>query len=140
MDHIKWVQPGTSHILWVICWLTMAHKLWLMLSEKIRIVQIQAISIFESNVEKGRIRHKTTSNLNVVIFNRFWVDLKIHPSDSEVQSRFYVGSDSFRHWFQKTKWLASGLPLFFSDSITTLKPMVFSSLLSPINKPDNKMK
>ena len=27
--------------------------------------------------EKGRIRHKTTLNLNDAIFNRLWIDLEI---------------------------------------------------------------
>ena len=33
--------------------------------------------IFEINVGKGRIRHRTTLNLHKVIFNRFGVDLEI---------------------------------------------------------------
>ena len=33
--------------------------------------------IFGINVGKGRIRHRTTLNLNDGIFNRFWVDLEI---------------------------------------------------------------
>ena len=58
----------------------------------------QSHFIFEINVGKSRIRHTTTLNLNDAIFNRFWVDLEIHHSISE---SFYIGSDSFRHWFQK---------------------------------------
>ena len=58
----------------------------------------QSHFIFEINVGKSRIRHRTTLKLNDVIFNRFWVDLEIHHSISE---SFYIGSDSFRHWFQK---------------------------------------
>ena len=50
------------------------------------------------NVGQRRIRHRTTMNLNDVFFNRFWVDLEIHRSNSE---SFYVGSAAFRHWFQK---------------------------------------
>ena len=42
--------------------------------------------IFENNVGKSRIRHRTTLNLNEV--NPF----------SEL---LYVGADSFRYWFQK---------------------------------------
>ena len=38
--------------------------------------------IFEINVGKSRIRHRTTLNLNDVIFNRFGVDLEI-----QLQSR-----------------------------------------------------
>ena len=54
--------------------------------------------IFEINVGKRRIRHRTTLNLNDVIFNRFWVDLVIHYS---IWESFLVGSDSFQLWFKK---------------------------------------
>ena len=33
--------------------------------------------IFETNVGKSRTRHRTTLNLNEIIFNRFGVDLEI---------------------------------------------------------------
>ena len=66
--------------------------------------------VFEIKVGKKRIRHRTTLHLNDVIFDRFWVDLKIHHLISE---SLYIGSDHFRHWFQKMKWLGSGLPLIF---------------------------
>ena len=42
--------------------------------------------VFEINVVKRWIRHRTTLNLNDVIFNR---------------EPFYVGSASFRNWFLK---------------------------------------
>ena len=48
--------------------------------------------IFDINVGKRRIRHKTTLNLDD--FNRFLVDLEIHHSISE---SFYAGYASFRH-------------------------------------------
>ena len=49
--------------------------------------------IFESNVGKDQIRHRTTLNLNDIIFNPFGVALEIHYSISEA---LYVGSDFFR--------------------------------------------
>ena len=55
----------------------------------------QSHFIFVINVGMSRIRHRTNLNLND---NRFWVDLEIHHSIAE---SLYVGSDSFRHWFQK---------------------------------------
>ena len=61
----------------------------------LRVVQIQAIFIFEIYVGKSRIRHRTNLNLND---NGFSVDLDIHHSISE---SLYVGSASFPHWFQK---------------------------------------
>ena len=51
--------------------------------------------MFEINVGKCRIRHRTTLNLND--FNRFWIDLVFNHSLSE---SLYVGSGFFRHWFQ----------------------------------------
>ena len=51
--------------------------------------------IFEINVGKKRIRHRTTLNLND---NRFWIDLEVHRS---ISASLCVGSDSFRHWFHK---------------------------------------
>jgi len=47
--------------------------------------------IFEINVGKRRIRHRTTLNLND---NKFGVDLEIH---NLISSSLYVGSNSFRH-------------------------------------------
>ena len=44
---------------------------------------------------------------NSRICNRFWVDLEIHHSSSE---SFYVGSDLFRHWFQKLNGLGLDYP------------------------------
>ena len=49
----------------------------------------------ENNVRKNRIRHRTTPNFELHRFNRFG---EIHHLISE---SFYVGFDSFRHWFQK---------------------------------------
>ena len=37
----------------------------------------QSHFIFEINVGKSRIRHRTTLNWNHLIFSRFWVDLQI---------------------------------------------------------------
>ena len=54
--------------------------------------------IFEIDVGKKRIRHRTTLNSNDAILSRFWADPKIHYSISE---SLYVGSDTFWHWFQK---------------------------------------
>ena len=39
--------------------------------------------IFEINVGKRRIRHRTTLNSNDAIFNRFWVDLEIKDRSYE---------------------------------------------------------
>ena len=66
----------------------------------------QSHFIFEINFVKGRIRHKTTMNLNDIIFNRFIVDIEIHHLES-----FYVGSDSTSGIDLKIKWLGSELPL-----------------------------
>ncbi len=44
---------------------------WLDNKVSSRVVQTQAISFFEINVGKGRIRHRTTLNFKHVIFNRF---------------------------------------------------------------------
>ena len=49
----------------------------------------QSHFIFEINVGKRRIRHRTTLNLNDLIFNRFWVDLEI-----QFQSRSIIVYDS----------------------------------------------
>ena len=54
--------------------------------------------IFEINVGKRWIRHKTTLNLNDVNFNRFWVDWELYHLISE---SLHVGSATFQHWFQK---------------------------------------
>ena len=43
----------------------------------LRVVQIEDILCFEINVGKRRIRHRTTLNLNDVIFNRFLVYLEL---------------------------------------------------------------
>ena len=53
-------------------------------SQKLRIKgsSDQSRFIFETNVRKSGIRHRTTVNLNDIIFNRFGVDLEI-----EFQSR-----------------------------------------------------
>ena len=47
-------------------------------------------------VGKSRIRHTTTLNLNDPI-----LDSILSRSRSSITERFYVGSGSFRHWFQK---------------------------------------
>ena len=52
--------------------------------------------IFEINVEKRRIRHTTT--LNDEFLDRLRIDWRWRHSNSE---SLYVGSASFRHWFQK---------------------------------------
>ena len=59
----------------------------------LRVVQTQAISFFKVNVGMSRIRHKTTLNLNDVIFNRFWVDKEIWVAIQNPVP-FYIGSDS----------------------------------------------
>ena len=56
----------------------------------------QSHFIFEINVRKCRIRHTTTPNLNDPI-----LDSILSRSRSSITERFYVGSGSFRHWFQK---------------------------------------
>ena len=62
--------------------------------QKLRIKQIIKGSsdsshfIFEINVGKRRIRHRTTLNLTDAIFNRFWVDLKVNLSILQLQSCF----------------------------------------------------
>ena len=58
----------------------------------------QSQFIFEINVGKRLIRHKTTLNLNDVNLDRLKIDWRCGHSNSE---SFYVRSDSFRHWFQK---------------------------------------
>ena len=55
----------------------------------------QSHFIFEINVGNRRIRHITTLNL---LLQRILVDLEIHHS---ISASLFVGSDSFRHWFQK---------------------------------------
>ena len=60
----------------------------------VRVVQTQAIFIFEISVGKRRTRHGTTLDLNDFVFNGFGVDLEIHHSISE---SFYVGSASFQN-------------------------------------------
>ena len=45
--------------------------------EKVKGSSDQSRFIFETNVGKSRFRHKTTLNLNDIIFNRFGVDLEI---------------------------------------------------------------
>ena len=74
-------------------------KTFLFENQHLRVVQTQAILFL--NVGKRRIRHRTTLNLNDIIFNRLGVNLEIIIG--------YVGSASFRH--SKIKWLGSGLPL-----------------------------
>ena len=44
------------------------------LSEKIRVVQTQAILFFETNVGKRRIRHRTTLKLNHEFLDRLQID------------------------------------------------------------------
>jgi len=61
--------------------------------------------IFEINVRKRRIQHRTTLNSNG--FNRFWVDLEIHHSISDLilcRIRLSVRLVS------KIKWLGYGVP------------------------------
>ena len=62
--------------------------------------------IFEINVGKRRIRHRTILYLNYAICNRFWVDLEI-----QFQGLFNVGSAFFSTLTSKIKWLGSELPL-----------------------------
>ena len=57
------------------------RKIWIFKNDLCKIKYV-----FEINVVKRWIRHRTTLNLNDVIFNR---------------EPFYVGSASFRNWFQK---------------------------------------
>ena len=54
--------------------------------------------IFEINVGKSRIRQTTTLTLNDEFLDWLKIDWRCRCSNSE---SFYVGSDSFRHWFQK---------------------------------------
>ena len=59
--------------------------------------------IFEINVGKSRIRHRTTLKLNDELLNR--VKFDFHSNSESFYRKFmihnfYVGSDSFRHWFQ----------------------------------------
>ena len=51
----------------------------------LRVVHIYFI--FEINVGKGRIRRRTTPNLNGVIFNRFWIDLDFIISDIDFKNK-----------------------------------------------------
>ena len=62
----------------------------------IRVVQIQIILFLKSMSERGGSDREQLWIWRK--FNRFWVDLENHHSNSE---SFYVGFDLFRHLFQK---------------------------------------
>ena len=58
--------------------------------------------ILETNVGKSRIRHNDSENFILLSNDEFLDWLKIDWSSRHSDSdSFYVGSDSFRHWFQK---------------------------------------
>ena len=61
----------------------------------LRVVQTKGILFLKSMSDKVG---STIKRLWIGIFNRFWVDLEIHYPILEL---LYVGSDFFRHWFQK---------------------------------------
>ena len=69
--------------------------------EKTKIKKIKGGSdpsyfIFEINVGKSRIRQ--TMMLKNELLDRLEIDWRLRHSNSE---SFYVGTDSFRHWFLK---------------------------------------
>ena len=80
----------------------------LILAKKLRMWIKGNPFLFEINVGKSRIRHRTTMNSNDIILNQFWVDRVVHHW---ILESLYVGSVSFRHWFLKMKWLGFELPL-----------------------------
>ena len=97
------VRLSMSHRLWVIDYDTWTILFWSYQQKKfmghILRVWFKGSSgpshfIFEINVGKSRIRHRTTLELNDELLNRLKFDFH-----SNLES-FYVGSDSFRHWFQ----------------------------------------
>ena len=75
----------------------------------------------------GIPRHTTTLKLNDAIFNRIWVNLKIHHSTSK---SFYVGSASFRHWFQKR----NGLDLDYNQDFSIAQRCLKNSVKAETEK------
>ena len=68
------------------------------LFRKVFILRDTSHFIFEINVEKRRIRQRTTLKLNDEFLNWLKIGWRCrHPSSES----FSVGSASFRHWFQK---------------------------------------
>ena len=68
----------------------------------LRVVQNHSIFIFEINVGKSRIRHRTTLNLNDVDFESIFKFI--------IQFRVLL-CRTFPTWISKLKWLGFGLPL-----------------------------
>ena len=98
MDHIVNIVH-TTHGPWamVYCPYNMVHLIWIIkYGQKNMVNGSPNLShfIFETNVGKRRIRHRTTLNLNTVRFNQLRVDRDMIIQNPE---SFYEGSDSFRH-------------------------------------------
>ena len=78
----------------------MGHRIWVIKYGQNNMVKgspAPSHFISETNVGKRRSQHRTTLNLNAVRFNQLRVDRDMIIQNPE---SFYVGSDSFRHWFQ----------------------------------------
>ena len=88
------------------------RSIWALISctHRIRVVKCSpdlSYFIFEINIVKGRIRHRTTLKLNDEFLDGLKIDWRWRYSNSE---SFHVGSASFRNWFQKLNGLSLDYP------------------------------